>query len=70
MAKNTTGSGWTARKRVLDRRQTGALLNQPACAAILSRFPGAKIIDVRIPDADETESPDDTGPALEDDEAN
>jgi DNA polymerase-3 subunit gamma/tau len=32
--------------------------NDPAVAAILARFPGAKIIDVRIPNAPETETGD------------
>ena len=45
--------------------------NDPAVAAILARFPGAKIIDVRIPsapdtDADETEPLPD--PAIDDDD--
>ncbi|MGQ3038790.1 MAG: DNA polymerase III subunit gamma/tau, partial [Neoaquamicrobium sediminum] len=48
--------------------------NDPAVAAILSRFPGAKVIDVRIPDApedndDETAEPmPDPGVGDEDDE--
>ncbi|WP_235897773.1 DNA polymerase III subunit gamma/tau [Neoaquamicrobium microcysteis] len=39
--------------------------NDPAVAAILSRFPGAKIIDVRIPDAPEAEG-DETAAAMPD----
>jgi len=35
--------------------------SDPAVAAILSRFPGAKIIDVRIPDAPGTPETDDAG---------
>jgi DNA polymerase III subunit gamma/tau len=32
--------------------------NDPTVAALLARFPGAKIIDVRIPDAPEAEASD------------
>jgi len=32
--------------------------NDPTVAALLARFPGAKIIDVRIPDAPEPDTPD------------
>ena len=32
--------------------------NDPTVAALLARFPGAKIIDVRIPDAPEPEAAD------------
>jgi DNA polymerase-3 subunit gamma/tau len=45
--------------------------NDPAVAAILARFPGAKIIDVRIPNAPEAEAGDadlPPDPAAEDDE--
>ena len=45
--------------------------NDPAVAAILSRFPGAKIIDVRIPNAPEAEAGDadlSPEPAADDDE--
>ena len=37
------------------RRETAFMdaRSDPAVAAILSRFPGAKVIDVRIPDAEE-----------------
>ncbi|MEZ5782986.1 MAG: DNA polymerase III subunit gamma/tau [Rhizobiaceae bacterium] len=45
--------------------------NDPAVAAILARFPGAKIIDVRIPSTPETDA-DETGtlpdPAIDDDD--
>lgn len=37
----------------------------PAVAAILARFPGAKIIDVRIPDAPNEEENDDAGQPIE-----
>ena len=45
--------------------------NDPAVAAILARFPGAKIIDVRIPNAPEAEAGDadlPPDPAADDDE--
>jgi DNA polymerase-3 subunit gamma/tau len=45
--------------------------NDPAVAAILARFPGAKIIDVRIPNAPEAEADDadlPPEPAVDDDE--
>ena len=45
--------------------------NDPAVAAILARFPGAKIIDVRIPNAPEAEAGDadlTPEPATDDDE--
>ena len=45
--------------------------NDPAVAAILARFPGAKIIDVRIPNAPEAEAGDadlPPEPAADDDE--
>ncbi len=62
-----------------DARRESALVDaraDPAVAAILSRFPGAKIIDVRIPDApDEVEADTgldeaapDAGPAEDDDD--
>ncbi|KAB2864341.1 MAG: hypothetical protein F9K43_18025, partial [Bauldia sp.] len=62
-----------------EARRESALMDarsDPAVAAILSRFPGAKIIDVRIPDApeatetDDAESPPepDAGLAEDDDE--
>ena len=47
-----------------DARRESALTDaraDPAVAAILSRFPGAKIIDVRIPDAPETTQTDEAG---------
>ncbi len=44
--------------------------SDPAVAAILSRFPGAKVIDVRIPNAAEMQSDDDSPPpdAVDDDD--
>jgi DNA polymerase-3 subunit gamma/tau len=45
--------------------------NDPAVAAILARFPGAKIIDVRIPNAPEAQAGDadlPPEPAVDDDE--
>ena len=42
--------------------------NDPAVAAILSRFPGARIIDVRIPDAPEAETEDVPPEAAADDD--
>ena len=44
------GSGQARERAFLDAR------SDPAVAAILSRFPGAKIIDVRIPNAPEDDS--------------
>jgi DNA polymerase-3 subunit gamma/tau len=55
-------------------RKSDAILdakNDPAVAAILARFPGAKIIDVRIPNAPEAEAGDadlPPEPAADDDE--
>ncbi len=49
-----------------EARRESALVDarsDPAVAAILSRFPGAKIIDVRIPDAPEAAESDDAGDA-------
>lgn len=45
------------------KRETAFLdaSSDPAVAAILARFPGAKIIDVRIPDAPELGGADDVG---------
>jgi DNA polymerase-3 subunit gamma/tau len=47
--------GRTLAQEETARRETAILdaSNDPTVAAILSRFPGAKIIDVRIPDAPE-----------------
>jgi len=42
--------------------------SDPVVAEILSRFPGAKIIDVRIPDAPEIETVEDIEPSIDDDE--
>ncbi|MCO5155792.1 MAG: DNA polymerase III subunit gamma/tau [Aquamicrobium sp.] len=87
--QNWTGRRWVV---ALSREEGGATLGEmedarresalvdaradPAVAAILSRFPGAKIIDVRIPDApDEAEADTvldeaapDAGPAEDDDD--
>jgi DNA polymerase-3 subunit gamma/tau len=58
-------------------RRENAILdarNDPAVAAILARFPGAKVIDVRIPDAPAADLPDAVGdeipvePPADDDE--
>jgi DNA polymerase-3 subunit gamma/tau len=65
--------GPTLAEEETSRRETAFMdaRNDPAVAAILSRFPGAKIIDVRIPNAPEAEAaetetlPD---PASEDDD--
>ena len=64
--KSWTGRNWlvslsreeggrTLAQEETARRETAILdaSNDPTVAAILSRFPGAKIIDVRIPDAPE-----------------
>ena len=42
------------------KRETAFLdaSSDPAVAAVLARFPGAKIIDVRIPDAPEVDAAD------------
>jgi DNA polymerase-3 subunit gamma/tau len=47
-----------------NKRETAILdaKSDPAVASILARFPGARVIDVRIPNAPEAEAPDD-GPA-------
>jgi len=47
--------------------------SDPAVASILARFPGARVIDVRIPNAPEADGPDDgpaPDPAAEDDDLN
>ena len=60
-----------------ERRETAMLdaRSEPAVAAILSRFPGARVIDVRIPDAPDASGEDiygaslpDAGPGEDDDE--
>ncbi len=65
--------GRTLAEEETSRRETAFMdaRSDPAVAAILSRFPGAKIIDVRLPDAPdvddaETETPPD--PAADDDD--
>jgi DNA polymerase III subunit gamma/tau len=49
------GGGQTLAEQEASRRETAFTdaRNDPTVAAILARFPGAKIIDVRIPDAPE-----------------
>jgi DNA polymerase-3 subunit gamma/tau len=47
--------------------------SDPAVASILARFPGARVIDVRIPNAPEADAPDDgpaPDPAADDDDLN
>jgi DNA polymerase-3 subunit gamma/tau len=44
--------------------------NDPDVAAVLARFPGAKITDVRIPDTETLEATDTAGVAVPDDETN
>ena len=43
------------------KRETAILdaKSDPAVASILARFPGARVIDVRIPNAPEADAPDD-----------
>ncbi|MGB3901399.1 MAG: DNA polymerase III subunit gamma/tau, partial [Mesorhizobium sp.] len=56
--------GQTLAEAEAARRET-ALMDaraDPAVAAVLARFPGARIIDVRIPDAPEAEDADDAAP--------
>jgi DNA polymerase-3 subunit gamma/tau len=63
--------GQTLFEKETIRRETALLdaRSDPAVAAVLSRFPGAKIIDVRIPDALQAEAAeDDTLPEPEADE--
>src|SRR4029078_5156107 len=57
------------------KRETAILdaKSDPAVASILARFPGARVIDVRIPNAPDADSPDDgpaPDPAAEDDDLN
>ncbi|MGE3366525.1 MAG: DNA polymerase III subunit gamma/tau, partial [Rhizobiaceae bacterium] len=84
--KNWTGRNWlvsvskdaggqTMAEAETAKRENAILdaRNDPAVAAVLARFPGAKIIDVRIPDspeAAETDQPADlpTEPPVEDDD--
>jgi DNA polymerase-3 subunit gamma/tau len=63
--------GRTLSEMESERRETALLdaRSDPAVAAILERFPGARIIDVRIPDALQAEgADDDTLPEPETDE--
>jgi DNA polymerase III subunit gamma/tau len=69
--------GRTLAQEETARRETAILdaSNDPTVAAILARFPGAKIIDVRIPDAPELAEIGDAGadavspdPSLDDDD--
>jgi DNA polymerase-3 subunit gamma/tau len=56
--------GQTLAEAEAARRET-ALMDaraDPAVAAVLARFPGARIIDVRIPDAPDAEDADDSAP--------
>jgi DNA polymerase-3 subunit gamma/tau len=67
--------GQTLAELESSRRESAFLdaKSDPTVAAILARFPGAKIIDVRIPDAKEAEGVDDDMPAeppVEDDDDN
>jgi DNA polymerase-3 subunit gamma/tau len=64
--------GRTLAEEEADKRETAILdaRADPTVAAILSRFPGARIIDVRIPDAPETNGVDDLEPAPEEDDSN
>ncbi|MEX0407560.1 DNA polymerase III subunit gamma/tau [Aquibium sp. LZ166] len=66
--------GRTMAEVEVDKRETALLdaRSDPAVAAILARFPGSKIIDVRIPDAAVAGAMDDPSlpvePAVEDDD--
>ncbi|MCO5063660.1 MAG: DNA polymerase III subunit gamma/tau [Rhizobiaceae bacterium] len=64
--------GQTLAEQEADKRESAILdaRADPTVAAILSRFPGARIIDVRIPDAAETDSAESIDPAPEDDDTN
>jgi DNA polymerase-3 subunit gamma/tau len=84
--KTWTGRSWMVS---LSREEGGATLaeletskresaisdakSDPAVASILARFPGARVIDVRIPNAPEADAPDDgpmPDPTAEDDDLN
>ncbi|MGB3415142.1 MAG: DNA polymerase III subunit gamma/tau [Mesorhizobium sp.] len=56
--------GQTLAEAETARRETAFMdaRADPAVAAVLARFPGAKIIDVRIPDTPEADSVDDAAP--------
>ena len=65
--------GRTLAEEEASRRETAFMdaRNDPAVAAILSRFPGAKIIDVRLPgapDVDEAETETPPDPVADDDD--
>ncbi|MDH6230944.1 DNA polymerase-3 subunit gamma/tau [Mesorhizobium soli] len=75
VALSREAGGQTIAEKENERREN-ALLDakaDPTVAAILAKFPGAKIIDVRIPDAPEVEDGDADMPAeppVEDDDEN
>jgi len=62
--------GQTLAEEETAKRETAIMdaRSDPAVAAILSRFPGARIIDVRIPDTPEVEIADSIEPSPDDDE--
>ena len=67
--------GATLAELEASKRETAILdaKSDPAVASILARFPGARVIDVRIPNAPEADVPDDgpaPDPAAEDDDLN
>jgi DNA polymerase-3 subunit gamma/tau len=67
--------GSTLAELEASKRETAILdaKSDPAVASILARFPGARVIDVRIPNAPEADGPDDgpaPDPAAEDDDLN
>jgi DNA polymerase III subunit gamma/tau len=67
--------GATLAELEASKRETAILdaKSDPAVASILARFPGARVIDVRIPNAPDADSPDDgpaPDPASEDDDLN
>ena len=67
--------GATLAELEASKRETAILdaKSDPAVASILARFPGARVIDVRIPNAPEADAPDDgpvPDPAAEDDDLN
>ena len=59
--------GQTLVEQETSKRESAILdaSSDPAVAAILERFPGAKIIDVRIPESAELALPDDAGLPVE-----
>ena len=67
--------GATLAELEASKRETAILdaKSDPAVASILARFPGARVIDVRIPNAPEADAADDgpaPDPAAEDDDLN